>query len=283
MTVGHWNKVIRVRFVYLGLFLVLVLLLVLTVVAGESRFMDRYGYNFVTEITIMIFTLAFVQRILDRQDRARRLRGSVGMLRKCGRGLERLAEAWGRLIKGALPASQYSPPVSHDELFTPHVTESIIDVDPRSVWIVETVEQLRSARETLAAALAANAGQIDPAYVELVDALVEDPFITQVEALASDAATDVRSWRVGMNTTRGYREAHFERLLRTIELHNRLAGEAGRVRGVIARPRTDLVGIQLAGDHDLRVPTEFAASWWWSEPAPQALVVGREQPSPAAR
>ncbi|NIV22026.1 MAG: hypothetical protein GWN54_16175, partial [Gammaproteobacteria bacterium] len=56
-----------------------------------------------------------------------------------------------------------------------------------------------------------------------------------------------------LRTARGSREAHFQRLLRAVHLHNELAAEAAEVRDRRTAPRTSLVGMELPMDHDLKV------------------------------
>jgi hypothetical protein len=60
---------------------------------------DHFVPNFTSEVLGIIITVAFVQRLLQRQERARRMRASNGEFRRGGRALTRLLTAWADILK----------------------------------------------------------------------------------------------------------------------------------------------------------------------------------------
>jgi hypothetical protein len=224
----------------------------------------------------------FVHRFLEQQDRARRLRGSIGALRKASRALTRMADGWGALVKGSLRRMPAERPSSLDTLFTTYVTESLVDLDPSAarrssdpdqdeqVWVEWAAKEVLAAQQTLHDIIVTYGPSLDPAYVEAVDDLVDDPFVQRFARIVSDQ-NNTRAWRVQLNTARALREAHFDRLLHTIALHNRLATEAATVRTRRQAPRSGSIGVTLALDYDLKVPTRRDAGWWAQAPAPGTL------------
>jgi hypothetical protein len=278
---------VRMTAVYLTLATVVVISVLATILIDDVN-VDRFAPNIATETLGIIVTVAFVQRFLERQERARRLRRSVSGLRKARQALERLRSVWADLVKG----SQHSPSAPQrptiEELFAPHVTEDLIYCDHRrnrdasgegmDSWLEWAARQISAAKKVLEELLVTYGGTLDAGYLEVVDELVEDPFLDLIISLADNERLSTREWRVRFNTARGHREAHFRRLLRAIAHHNRLASEAARFRSRKAAPRTASVGVELPLDYDLRIDTELPPSWWANEPAPGSLCAP-ERPS----
>ncbi|MCI0434779.1 MAG: hypothetical protein L0271_14230, partial [Gemmatimonadetes bacterium] len=197
---------------------------------------DRFGPNFATEVLGILITLVFVHRFLEQQDRARRLRGSIGALRKASRALTRMADAWGAVVKGSLRRMPAERPSSLETLFTPFVTETLVELDPSALrpsedggdpvrWTTWTANELAAAQLQLHQIIVTYATSLDPAYIEAIDELVDDPFLRLFAGLAIQPP-DARAWRVRLNTGRALREAHFDRLLHAVALHNRIAADA---------------------------------------------------------
>ncbi|NIV22027.1 MAG: hypothetical protein GWN54_16180, partial [Gammaproteobacteria bacterium] len=90
---------------------------------------ERLAPGFATELMGILVTLVFVQRFLERQERTRRLRTSVGALRRGARALTEMATVWGGLVKGAARADFDRRPDSLDDLFAPHWTDSLDEID----------------------------------------------------------------------------------------------------------------------------------------------------------
>lgn len=61
-----------------------------------------------------------------------------------------------------------------------------------------------------------------------------------------------------------------------LKIHNSLAREAGQVRTRLAGPRTGLLGVELAPDHDLRAPWRIERDWWKSLPTARSLRMSSE-------
>lgn len=279
---------VRMTAVYITLATVVVVSVVASILFDDITLVDRFAPNVATETLGIIVTVAFVQRFLERQERARRLRRSVSGLRKARQALERLRSVWADLIKGSQRSASAPQRATIDELFAPHVTEDLIYCDHRrnrdasgegmDSWLEWAGRQFIAARKVLEELLVTYGGTLDAAYLEIVDGLVEDPFLDLVIALSNENDLTTREWRVRFNTARGHREAHFRRLLRAIAHHNRLSSEAARFRSKRAAPRTASVGVELPLDHDLRIETALPPSWWVSEPAPGSLCAP-ERPS----
>jgi hypothetical protein len=250
--------------------------------------MDRFGPNLSTESGGILVTLIFVQRFLEQQERTRRLRGSIGALRKGSRALMQLVDAWGLLVKGSMRRAPSPLPEAYPELFAPFITENLNNADPsvprtnpdgsgepwaRSVW-----RQLASAQEALSQIIVVYGVTLDSEYIEVIDELADDPFVRLVGEITSQRVPDARVWRTRLQQVRALRESHFRRLLRAIELHNRLAAAAGKVRSPDEVPRTGALGIDLSPDHDLKVHLEISDDWWRAAPLPSSLRSEAEDP-----
>jgi hypothetical protein len=178
-------------------------------------------------------------------------------------------------------------PSSLDTLFTPYVTESMVDIDPTAerksndadqepqTWIEWVATEVSAAQQTLHDIIVTYGPSLDPAYVEALDDLVDDPFVQRFSRIVSDEPGR-RNWRVQLNTARALREAHFDRFLHTVALHNRIASEAATVRTRRQAPRSGSIGVVLSLDYDLKVATRRDASWWSQAPAPGTLCASNE-------
>jgi hypothetical protein len=241
----------------------------------EHALINDFGPEVATNALAILVTLTFVQRLLDSQERRRRLRGSIGGLRRGARALCRLQEAWASTLKGSLLSAPVERRDSTVDLFLDGYVEELMSLDPAAErapdgtralpWLVA---ELESARETLRTVTRQYAGGFDVEYLEALDELIDDPYLDLVSELGHREVT-AQEWRVRINSARGARVRHFSQLKRVLELHNQIAQEAARVRG--ARPRTAELGLALAADEDLRVATELPAEWWTLSPRPGTL------------
>lgn len=273
------------RRIYLFIALFGVFMLAISELGAGVPFIDRYGPNLAAETVSVLLTLAFVQSILTRQDRLKQLRTSIPALRSASAGLAAMAETWALIMKGV--AREGAPPArSLQELFPSYVTERLVEMDPRLTgeetggpaeeadWPTWLVRRVAAARERLSGALTPTLGVVDVEYQELLDALIHDPFLDLMSELARERP-DVRTWRVRLQMAGGHREAFFERLMEALNVHNRLAGEVGGIRGKHATPRHSFYGLSLSSDNDLRVRTDIDESWWDRPPLPGALTLRR--------
>lgn len=229
----------------------------------------------------MLVTLLVVQRLLERQERARRLRGSVGALRRGSRALSSLAWTWADIVSSSLRRAPATSPKTLDDLFASYLTDEIAYWDPHAEradggeaeegaeagepsgrW---AIRRFTAAQEALNEIIMTYSGSLDPAYIEAIDEIVDDPFLRIVQDLMMDPALEPRDRRVQLNAARAHREAHFQRLLATISIHNSLAAEAGRLRSRRLAPRTGSVGLRLALDHDLKVNLAIDPRWWLAQ------------------
>jgi hypothetical protein len=269
------------RVVYLVLATIVVLATAVTIVLPDVPIVDRFGANLATETLGILLTVVFVHRFLDLQDRARRLRASVGALRKGRRALDRIVTTWAALLKGVHRPNR-PPPATLNGLFADHVTEDLRYCNPfaerpaegedgSESWVAWAAHNFASAQRSLGEIIVTYGASLDPGYVEVLDEIVDDPFLLVIGELAA-LPPDARAWRVRLNTARALREAHFERLLRTIRLHNRLATEAATVRTRSGAPRSSALGVGLALDADLRVRSDVD-EWWRLPPESGALRV----------
>ncbi|MGD8279296.1 MAG: hypothetical protein PVH00_14765 [Gemmatimonadota bacterium] len=252
---------------------------------GDTAWVQRFVPNFASEMIGIIVTLALVQRLLQRQERARRLRGSIGAFRRAGRALSSLAAAWAKLIKGAWAGSS-APPRELGALFSPHVTEQLMYLDPAAPLVTDDAvscsrwlaAEVAAARKGLEDVLVGYSGLLDPAYGEALDELIDDPFLGLIDEMAGSSEPDARSWRLGINLARGHRDEYFARLLATIELHNRLASEAAEVRSRRGVPRTGSLGMELPRDHDLKAWVVLDNDWWRASPVAGSLRADGRRP-----
>jgi hypothetical protein len=246
-----------------------------------SDFFDRFGANITTEGLGITFTLVFVDRFLEQQDRRRRLRGSIRALRRAAIALDRMINAWAPLIRGTLDADPTPPPPTMETLFAPHYTENLMALDftrPRfpkepegPTWIEWAITELRSGVDVLSDVGLRYSIILDSSYIEAIDHLVDDDFIDFLDRLLERPDIDTRGWRVALNTARGHRESHFTDLVRMLQIHNNMAREAGQVRTRGAGPRTGQLGVELAPDHDLRAPWRIEREWWRTLPVARSL------------
>jgi hypothetical protein len=273
----------NLRPVYIILGLTVIVAFVIVLLFPDHFLVEQFGANVATEGAAILVTLIFVHRFLDHQDRARRLRASVGALRRASRGIERLARAWVLIVKGTLPRRDASRPRTLRALLTPELTEGLAYADPdaqredesgRQPWLLWAAREIDAAQAHLHDIVVAYGASLDPAYVEAVDDLIDDPFVHLFHEMAEGRA-DTRMWRQRMNAARAHREAHFARLIRLIELHNVLASHAGRVRARRSGPTSSVLGLELPPDHDLRAPAHVDPAWWSEAPEPGALAVVR--------
>jgi hypothetical protein len=270
----------RHRGLYVALAAVVLLASSATILFPNSYIADRFGPNLATESGAILITLVFVQRFLEQQERARRLRGSIGGLRKGRRALFNMVEAWGVLLKGSMRRPPPQPPESFTELFAPYVTENLSHFDPATLrpsadgaddtWLRIAAQRLRAGQDALNHIIVVYGASLDSGYVEVIDELADDPFLSLIDQLAMQTA-GATHWRMRLNALRAQREAHFRRLLRVVELHNALSSEAGLVRSPGEVPRTGALGVELSPDHDLRIDLAIPPEWWRAAPAPGAL------------
>lgn len=270
------------RAVYIALALLVIASVVLSLLFDDLELVERFGPNLATDTFGILITLVFVQRVLERQERARRLRGSVGALRKGARALSSLARVWADLVKGSSRWNTATPPQALDELFAAHMTKNLNECalaarreeDGRAEqsWVEWAADRITASRDALRDVVFAYGGSMDAAYVEVLDELIDDPFLSFMVELPRDGS-DPRTWRAKLNKARALREVHFRRLLTAIELHNELAGEAAKVRSRRTAPRTGSIGVELPLDYDLRVHVPLDGEWWRSPPRPGTLRV----------
>lgn len=267
---------------YLILGLLVVVAAVVSQIAPESEVVQRFGPNLASETLGILLTLLFVQRFIERQDRVRRLRGSLGAFRRGSRALKRILEAWGTLVKAGLRNPPRYPPDSLLDLLEPHHTQSIADIDPDVPsaelpaigWGAWAARELRAGREALREVIRVYGVTLDAEYVEVLDALVDDEFFDIFLELADVSEERSVDWKVRIRQRAGAREAHFRRLVAAVELHNELAHEAAEIRDPKRLPQTQGVGVDLPPDHDLRVHHGVDGAWWKAPPAPAGLRPG---------
>jgi hypothetical protein len=259
-----------------GLFL---LSLTIALVFKDHEHVERFLPNFTSELLGIIITLAFVHRLLQRQERARRMRGSIGAFRRAGRAVSRLVTTWADILKGCHPDED--PPRQLDRLFAPHSTEHLGQFDLRQRradseerWSQWLIRELDEAMTELNRVVVAYGGALDPTYTEAVDELIDDPFMQLVRDLIG-AGAEPQLWRTRMNTNRGHREDYFRHLLATMALHDKLAAEAATVRSRDRAPRTGALGMELPRDHDLKIMVRFDRDWRAAPPQAGSLRVTR--------
>lgn len=272
----HWPVL------YTLLAILVVVTAAVTQLFPDHDVVQRFGPNLATETLAILLTLVFVQRFLERQDRVRRLRSSLGALRRASRALARLIDVWSVLVKGGLRNPPRYPPDSLLELLEPHYTKVLGDIDPNAPatadpelgWGPWAARELGSGLEALREVIRVYGASLDAEYVEVLDALIDDEFFDIFRDLAAEAEEGASDWQVRMRQVSGARDAHFRRLAAAVELHNQLAAEAAAIRDPKRLPQTQGVGMDLPADWDLRVHHASNGRWWKAAPAPGALRAG---------
>lgn len=261
---------------YRLLFALLVVALTATLLWPEHPVVDRFAPNAATEIFGIIITLMFVHRLLYRQERARRMRASIGAYRRANWALARLIHVWADVVKGCHTGSEL--PRSLPRLFAAHSVEEVgrLDIEKRvspdspETWGRKLGTELAATIAELNRIILAYGGVLDPAYTEAIDEIIDHPFVKLVHELTHNGI-DARTWRMRMRAQRGHKEDFFNHLLTTIALHNALAAEAAGVRSRGRAPRSGTLGMELERDYDLRIETELNAAWRNAEPAAGSL------------
>lgn len=269
----------EMRVVYLVIGTVILASVILSIIS-DHPWVERFAPGVATDSFGILLTLVFVHRFLERQERSRRLRGSIGALRRGSRALLDMVEAWAELVKGSLPRVPADPIHNYLDLFALHLVENVTYADPHCMrmhagadpeaWVAWTARRAEAARESLNQIIVSYSASLDPSYVEAIDEIVDDGFL-KMFAEMSAAGMDARTWRVRMNAARAARETFFARLVSAIRLHNELARDAATVRSRRIAPRTGSVGMELPLDHDLRVELELPRRWWSLEPKAGSL------------
>jgi hypothetical protein len=275
------NRVFRRNGIYLALIAMVGVAVVVTIRYGDHPVVERFGPNVATEILGIIVTLAFVQRLLERQDRARKLRAAVGALRKGRVALDRLTTTWGELVKGGLDPRRTEYPRTVGQLFAPHYTEELALLDPAAgSWLSEAAREVEAARHILHEAMLIYGPTLDPDYLEAIAEVVDDPFAALLVEIAEGPTPSAEEWRRRINQSRGHLQSHFVRLVHAAEVHNRLAREAARFRSRHLAPSTQLLGLRLDSDRDLMLDMDVPAGWWTVAPAVGSLRPLRQSRDP---
>lgn len=247
-----------------------------TVFWPSHPLVERFGANTATEILGIIITLVFVHRLLYRQERARRMRASIGAYRRANWTLTHLVRLWADVVKGCHRGEEL--PRSLPRLFAPHTVESIAQLDVRRqvaeddemTWGEKLRQDLDGAMHQLNRIILSYGAVLDPAYTEAIDELIDHPFVKLVDELVAKRV-DPNVWRVRVRTQRSHVEDFFHHLLQTVALHNALAAEAATTRSRSRAPRSGTLGMELGRDHDLRVDPELTASWRTAPPSAGSL------------
>jgi hypothetical protein len=243
----------------------------LTVSFDRSEPMQLYGPNLTTELLGIIATLTFVQRLLAREERARKLRASVGPLRKCHAAFSDFLRAWSMLLKGAFDPRRTELPRTFEELLTSEYTNDLASLDPQTraadaeAWTSLGIRQLVGAQARLREVIAIYGAALDPEYLEAIDELADDSFVQFLDELAG-AKPSAQQWRVAINQSRGCREGHFIRLLHALTVHNQLSEEAARFRSRHLAPNAHSLTLQRRPDSDLKVSLQLGRAWWSATP-----------------
>jgi hypothetical protein len=262
--------------VYFALLLVVFGTVAATLVFDRSKQVQLFGPNLATELLGIIATLTFVQRLLVREERARKLRAAVGPLRKCHSAFSDFLAGWSMLLRGGFDPRRTELPRTFEELLTSDYTNDLAALDPRSptddagTWLELGIRQLVGAQARLREVIGIYGATLDPAYLEAIDELADDSFVTFLEQLCRREPS-AHQWRVALNQARGCREGHFVRLVHALTVHNGLSEEAARFRSRHLAPNTHSLTLQRRADYDLTVQLELGREWWSAAPEIGAL------------
>lgn len=271
---------------YLALTVVMGVTVALAILLDDNTLVDQFAPNMATEALSIVVTLAFVQRLLEREERARKMRAAVGALRKARTALGDIVDSWAILVKGSLDSRRTEYPRTVYQLFAPYYTEELACMDPTRVAeagpdgerITACLERLRAARPRLREVILTYAATLDAEYLEALDEIVDDPFVGLFTGMVERDGVTAEEWRLKINRSRGLLEVHFVRLDHAVRLHNRLAAEAARFRSRHLAPSAESMSVQLSADRDLAIHTGLPTGWWEASPSVGSF---REAPAPA--
>ncbi len=253
------------------------------VARADLRVVDLFAANLATEVLGLIVTLVLVHRYLERQERALRLHGSMGGVRRAGRALEAMTVAWADLVKGAVTRAPEPLPTELADLFAEDVTAALPYLDASAPEVLAAAAALRDARASLRTVITTYGAGLDPIYLAAIDDLGDDPFL---DLFASLGEEPLRNGNRSLRVPRDFRALHFDRLLLAIDGHNRIASDIARLRNRRTAPRRDAYSAPVTLDVDLRVHTDVRPEWWSVDPAAGSLrspVPERARREPDAR
>ena len=239
---------------------------------GENRVVDLFAANLATEALGLVVTLVLVHRFLERQERALRLRGSLGAVRRAGRALALMVDVWTEMVKGGLERAPEPKPTELAELLAPDLVAALVHVDASRPEVAAAAERLAQARDALRTIIATYGSTLDPVYLGAIDDLTDDPFLAAIAGDAAAGMTHEERFR-SVARARSARITHFERLLLAVDYHNLLARDAARLRDRRTAPRGDGYTPSLPLDVDLRVHVGVSTEWWSVAPRPGSLRV----------
>jgi hypothetical protein len=240
---------------YAGLLALSAAGLVFGFLRADDPFQQELGINVGTDAFSILITVAIVHRFLERQERSRRLRGSLGGLRKAQRLLSAIVHEWAALLRTCAPPHADLP--RHVErLFAPDTTERLIfsDADSREI-MADRIDRIILAQQEIAGLLRQYTSSLDPAYVEVFDSLSDDAFPRLVRDSVGHSSQ--RAQRSHMNAARGARMTHFSRLLRAIDVQNECAREAQRLSAAVAEGTTGTLGLRIPPEQEIAVQTRI--------------------------
>lgn len=272
---------------YVALTLVMGITVALTVLLDDNTLVDQFAPNVATEALSIVVTVAVIQRLLQREERARKMRAAVGALRKARMALGDFVDSWAILVKGSLDGRRTEYPRTVHQLFAPYYTEELACMDPARVSgggpddqrIAACLERLREARPRLREIILTYGATLDAEYLEALDEIVDDPFVAFFTSMGERDGVTAEEWRLKINRSRGLLEVHFVRLDHAVRLHNRLAAEAARFRSKHLAPSAESMSVQLSADRDLAIRTDLPTAWWEAAPPVGSF---REAPVSAA-
>ena len=238
---------------------------------GGVRAVELFAANLATEAFGLLVTLAVVHRFLEGQERALRLRGSLGAVRRTGRALADMVDAWTTLVKGGLVRAPEPRPIGLAEMLAADLTAALSHLDPSDGTVVAAARRLAEARDVLRGIIATYGTTLDPVYLGAIDDLIDDPVLAYFADVLPSGATTLRRHQSVLGSARSARATHFHRLLVAVDYHNQLAREASRQRDRRTAPLGDGYAPALPLDIDLRVATQVAPEWWSVTPRPGTL------------
>ena len=219
-------------------------LIVAFVTAAQLLWGDRLDFirdfapGLATEVLGILFTLVFVQRILDRRTQDERARASRGGVRRSEDPLRDLADLWAEIVRGSLERAPAHPPRTYEELFAPEWSSAIDHCDLTHVrygwsdetWAESATRVIARARDQISAILDLYGVHLNAHFIEVLDEIRDDPFLSHVETLGEQLRVgrelypdEIDPYDYGIARTSAVRSKFIRTLVQALQIYNQSA------------------------------------------------------------
>ncbi len=211
---------------------------------GEAGLVRDVAPGLATEVLGILFTLVFVQRIIDRRTQEERSRASRGGVRRAEDPLRDLSDLWTEIIRGSLERLPAHPPTTYTDLLAPEWSAAIDHCDltrVRYTWSEETWAEsaarvIARARDQISGILDLYGVHLSAHFIEILDEIRDDPFLSHVETLGEQLRVgrelfpdEIDAEDYAITRTSAVRGKFIKTLVGAIELYNAAATDASPI------------------------------------------------------